>query len=779
MAKLFFRGTVNDSEFDLSRVSKVDLLPNDQAIDLSNCDREPIHVPGSIQPHGALLVLHETTLQILEISANSHNILGLEPRALLGKSISVLLEPDGVEQLREVLAQGDLENNPLFAFSLQPKGTAHKLDAVTHRHQGRVLLELEPQQINNGSSVDVRVLGASLRRLNRTDSALSFCQAAALEVQNISGFDRVMVYRFASDGSGEVIAEERRDDLEPFLGLHYPASDIPKQARALYVLNHLRLIADATYTSVPMLALELTEPLDMSYCFLRSVSPIHLEYLANMGVKASMSISIVRDGQLWGLIACHHYSGARLLAYNERAACEFLGQMVSLQLASKEQAESADYRSKLKSLSMRFLELIEREDDLKEALIQPDLQLLDYLEATGAAVVLHGEVHLLGKTPSSAQVQRLAEWLADEHAPFEIFATEKLSSRFAEAKAYQDVASGVLAVPVSRSGQDMEIWFRPEVPQTVTWGGDPNKPVTLAENGEQRLTPRKSFDAWREAVTGCAIAWKSVEIEAALELRRAVVSTALRRAEMLAGLNAELTRSNAELDSFAYVASHDLKEPLRGIHNYSTLLLEDAGDRLEPSERSKLETLVRLTQRMETLIDSLLLFSRVGRVDFRLRDCDLDKMVADVLDLLKPRLEQDKVTVRVPRVLPHTIADQARIGEVFNNLISNAIKYNDKTERWVEIGYQTALERQQLSVPTDLNPNASIFYVRDNGIGIATRHLENVFRIFKRLHARDAFGGGTGAGLTIARKIVERHGGQIWVESTPGAGSSFYFTLEG
>jgi two-component system, chemotaxis family, sensor kinase Cph1 len=768
---------MNDSEFDLSRVSKVDLLPTSSAIDLSNCDREPIHVPGSIQPHGALLVLHEETLQILEVSANTSEILGLEPRALLGNSISILLDGGGVKELREVLADANLEANPLYVLSVQPKGIARKLDAVTHRHKGRVLLELEPQRTND-AVIDMQFLGAALRRLNRTDSALAFCQAAALEVKSVSGFDRVMVYRFASDGSGGVIAEERRADLEPFLGLHYPASDIPQQARALYVLNHLRLIANAVYTPVPMLALELTEPLDMSYCFLRSVSPIHLEYLTNMGVKASMSISIVRDGQLWGLIACHHYSDARLLAFNERAACEFLGQMVSLQLASKEQAESADYRSKLKSLSGRFLELLEREDDLKEALIQPDLQLLDYLEATGAAVVLHGEVHLLGKTPSSAQVQRLAEWLTDEHAPFEVFASEKLSSHFAESSAYQDVASGVLAVPVSRSMQDLVMWFRPEVPQTVTWGGDPNKPVEIAENGEQRLTPRKSFDAWREEVAGCAIAWKSVEVEAALELRRAVVSTALRRAEMLAGLNAELTRSNAELDSFAYVASHDLKEPLRGIHNYSTLLLEDAGERLEPSEKAKLETLVRLTQRMETLIDSLLLFSRVGRVDFRLRDCDLDKVVADVLDLLKPRLEQDKVTVRVPRLLPNAVADQARIGEVFNNLIANAIKYNDKTERWVEIGFLEPLERQDLQTPPDLNLNANVFYVRDNGIGIAARHLEKIFRIFKRLHARDAFGGGTGAGLTIVRKIVERHGGQIWVESTAGAGSSFYFTLE-
>lgn len=240
-----------------------------------------------------------------------------------------------------------------------------------------------------------------------------------------------------------------------------------------------------------------------------------------------------------------------------------------------------------------------------------------------------------------------------------------------------------------------------------------------------------------------------------------------RRAEaLLERSNAELAQSNKELDDFAYVASHDLKEPLRGLHNYSLFLLEDYGEKLDADGRAKLETLVRLCRRMESLIDSLLHYSRVGRVDLAIGKVDLNDTLAGVLDSLGINLEAERVEVRIPRPLPTVRADRARVGEIFRNLISNAVKYNDKPEKWVEIGCENGAGRPP------------VFWVRDNGIGIPEKHHDAVFRIFKRLHARDKFGGGTGAGLTIVKKIVERHDGQVWVESTPGAGTTVYFTLE-
>ena len=229
--------------------------------------------------------------------------------------------------------------------------------------------------------------------------------------------------------------------------------------------------------------------------------------------------------------------------------------------------------------------------------------------------------------------------------------------------------------------------------------------------------------------------------------------------------NEELHQSNKELDDFAYIASHDLKEPLRGIHNFSNFLIEDYSDKLDDEGRSKLETLMRLTRRMETLIDSLLHFSRLGRVDLAIDQVNLNEIVAEVADSLAITLKETGVELRVPEPLPTVLCDRARVGEIFYNLVVNSIRYNDKPERWVEIGL----------TGRDWTP---VFYVRDNGIGIPEKHHDAVFRIFKRLHGRDKFGGGTGAGLTIVKKIVERHHGKIWLESSPGEGTTFYFTLQ-
>jgi PAS domain S-box-containing protein len=237
--------------------------------------------------------------------------------------------------------------------------------------------------------------------------------------------------------------------------------------------------------------------------------------------------------------------------------------------------------------------------------------------------------------------------------------------------------------------------------------------------------------------------------------------------------NAELECSNQELDDFAYIASHDLKEPLRGIHNYSSFLMEDYGDKLDAAGHAKLETIGRLAQRLEDLIDSLLKFSRVGRVDLAIQEADLNEVVAAVLDSLSITLQEQGIEIRIPKRLPTLRCDKVRIAEVFRNLISNAMKYNDKTDPWIEIG-SNIMEPPLSGLATT---GKRVFYVRDNGIGIREKHLDAVFRIFKRLHARDQFGGGTGAGLAIVKKIIERHEGRIWIESNYGEGSTFYFTL--
>ena len=234
----------------------------------------------------------------------------------------------------------------------------------------------------------------------------------------------------------------------------------------------------------------------------------------------------------------------------------------------------------------------------------------------------------------------------------------------------------------------------------------------------------------------------------------------------------ELALSNQELEDFSYIVSHDLKEPLRGISNYATFVIEDYGDRLDDKGREMLETLPRLAKRLETFLDDLLDYSRVGRLDLGVEETDLNKTVAGIVDTLQEFIDRNGADVRVPAPLPTVRCDSTRAGEVFRNLITNAVKYNDKAGKLVEISFRSG-EKQD-----DGGPDAApVFYVRDNGIGIPDKQQDAVFKIFKRLHARDKFGGGTGAGLTIVKRIVERHGGTIWLESEPGEGSTFYFTL--
>ena len=237
----------------------------------------------------------------------------------------------------------------------------------------------------------------------------------------------------------------------------------------------------------------------------------------------------------------------------------------------------------------------------------------------------------------------------------------------------------------------------------------------------------------------------------------------------------ELTRSNQELDDFAYIASHDLKEPLRGIHNYATFLQEDYSDKVDEDGREKLATLQRLTQRMDGLLDALLEFSRVGRGEFTAKDVDTGEVLNEVLESIRITLKEGNFDVRVPRTLPVVRGDGVLIGEVIRNLITNAMKYNDKPSKWIEIGYLTPGEN---GWPAGMEHRGVAMYVRDNGIGIAEKHHESIFRMFKRLHERDAFGGGTGVGLTIVKKIIERHAGQMTVASVPQEGTTFFFSLQ-
>ncbi|MGB7441950.1 MAG: ATP-binding protein [Coleofasciculaceae cyanobacterium] len=739
-----------------------------ETANLTNCDREQIHIPGSIQPHGLLFVLQEPQSEIIQVSNNSLEILGIHPHRLLEEKLSTLLDDQQVELIRQCLEEQFEATNPL-KITINNQSKTKTFEGIVHRTEGGVILELEPTAfVEKASLVNFHYLLIS--RINRLRSAKNLSdllEVIVKEIRNITGFDRVMIYQFDSSGSGSVIAEDKQDNLAPFLGLNYPDTDIPKQAKKLYTLNSIRLIPNVNYQPAKIVSAHnnsSNQPVDLSFSVLRSVSPLHIEYLQNMGVTASMSISIIKNRKLWGLIACHHYQ-PKYLSYEVRTVCEFLGQFISLELAARTDQEDQEYRIKLKSIQSSFVEIMSQKEDLIDALVNPASNLLDIVSAQGVAVCLDNQITCLGKTPKQSEVKILIDWIQEQFQD-NLFQTNSLPQLYPPAKQFKDVASGLLALCISKVKRYYILWFRPEVLQTVSWAGDPEKPKVIEEDGSVTISPRKSFTKWQETVQDKSLPWTRHEIDGAMELRSSIVGIVLKKADELAQINLELGRSNSELDAFAYIASHDLKEPLRGIHNYSNFLLEDYADALDEEGVDKLKTLIALTQRMEDLINSLLHFSRLGRINLSLHKTDLNQLIKNISTVFKASRQNGSFEIRVSQLLPIIYCDAIQINELFSNLISNAFKYNNREDKWAEIG---CLESSPQS--------DTIFYVKDNGIGIREKHLDSVFRLFKRLHSQKQYGGGTGAGLTIVQKIVERHNGRIWVESTYGEGSTFYFTL--
>lgn len=499
---------------------------NESFVDLGTCAREPIHIPGAIQPHGVLLVLQEPELTIVQASENTRLFFGREADSLVGERLDRLLTTGQVDAITAALiAEDPAESNPLQLGVTALEGNT-ALQGILHQHDGFAILEFEPV-LSEGNADFINFYKAVSKTTGRLQSALSL-QALVTEsaagVRQITGFDRVMIYRFAESGEGEVIAEAKKEGVEPYLGLRYPASDIPEQARRMYTLSPIRCIPTVKYTPVPLVpSLNTTthRPTDLSHAGLRSVSPIHREYLQNMGVAASMSVSIVRDGKLWGLVACHHFT-PKLVSYETRKACSFIGQILGGEIGRREAEEDSTYNSEATRIQARFLELIRSSTYPLAELVNAKPNLLDLIPAAGAAIVMKHRAQMIGVTPSYTEVLSIVAALRAADVP-STFATRSLRNHFSDAASMTKTASGVIALEVSAKNEEYILYFRPEVAQTVTWGGDPNKAAIATDDGF-RLSPRKSFAAWREQLQGAALPWTRNEVGVADELRKLVGS---------------------------------------------------------------------------------------------------------------------------------------------------------------------------------------------------------------------------------------------------------------
>ena len=501
-----------------------DILPPGQKIDLTNCEREPIHVLGNIQPFGFLIAV-TADWTIARASANLQDYAGLAPDMALGRPLIEIFSEAAVHAIRNrvTLLRGVDAVERLFGLALTPGGAP--FDVAVHFSGPLVVIEAEPAVVEEmEASAMVR---AMIARVGQADSFAAFLREGARQVRALTGFDRVKVYRFDEQGSGEVIAEALRPGVDSFLGQHYPASDIPAQARKLYMRNIFRVIYDINSVPVPVLPGldDKGQPLDLSLSVLRAVSPIHIEYLRNMGVDASLSISIIAEGKLWGMFACHHYS-PRLPSFAYRTAAELFGQMFSLMLESRERRESADYETRARTAIDRMMATMAQDVSLLSNAQWLGDMVLDTIPADGVGVCLDGTVALTGLAPNHAEFDRIVA-LLNNKAQGQVFSTDSIQTLIPEAAVYADRAAGLIAIPLSLNPRDYVVLFRSEQMRSVRWAGNPEKPVELGPHGD-RLTPRKSFELWSELVKGKSLPFTAAERRVAEGLRIGMLDVLVR-----------------------------------------------------------------------------------------------------------------------------------------------------------------------------------------------------------------------------------------------------------
>ena len=513
-------------------------------VDLTNCDREPIHLLGHVQSFGCLIAVSSDWI-VTYASQNVEKFLGFKAEDILGTAFGSWVNDKAIHAVRSrlQLLTSDDSVERIFSMAILRNNDAH-FDIALHKSGRHIVMEFEPndheEKLDRGGFI--RPL---IERLKTEDSIVSLCETAARHIRALTGFDRVMVYKFHPDDTGEVIAESAVKDIGTFLGLRYPATDIPKQARELYRRNTLRIISDVNDKVSPIIPERRKGemPLDLSLSGLRAVSPIHIEYLKNMGVGASLSISILKGDKLWGLFACHHYS-PRVLNYETRTAAELFGQMFSFLIEQQESAVEREESRRARKLHDQIMGELAEGATLSENFEMIASALKSVIDCDGVALTINGNFQATGSTPTKDEFNTLMRYLNRQETS-KIFATDSISSVHQPAEDYVSRAAGLLALPVSRVPRDYIVLFRKEITKEVNWAGNPEKPVTIGPNGI-RLTPRKSFEAWKEVVSGHSDYWTDGDIAAAESLRVTLLEVVLRMSDA-ANVEREKAQERQEL----------------------------------------------------------------------------------------------------------------------------------------------------------------------------------------------------------------------------------------
>ncbi|WP_298956228.1 histidine kinase dimerization/phosphoacceptor domain -containing protein [uncultured Methylobacterium sp.] len=713
-----------------------------EPVDPSLCEREPIHIPGAVQPHAVLIAAGLDDLAVTACSANVAEILAEDP---LGRPLGGILPPAFTDEIRRSLAAGMLDpGRPLRGRLRLPDEAGRPYVAVAHRSGDQIIVELElasdhPEDFRSASQLDTEIAVARLRDADDLDTAAN---AVAAEIRSLTGFDRVLVYRFDPDWNGAAIAEDKDPAWDhSLLGLHFPASDIPAQARALYTRAKSRFVVDRDYVPVPLVAAPGTsnDPVDLTFAQARSLSPVHLEYQRNLGVNGSMSISILVEDRLWGLMIGHHRK-PHYVAPETRAAVTVLTDAFAMRVQEMESRRLWRQQQEHLAIESRLVRELARSDDIVGALTGSDTTLLDLFDATGAATVADEAVSTLGRTPPPEAILAIAAWLRATLPPER---SSYVSSEFTLAHppsaVHRDVASGLLAAFVDPSRDHLLLWFRPEVPSTVTWGGDPRKPVLAGAGGLAAVLPRRSFERWVEERRGSSDPFADWQVGIAEALAQAVEGVVLRQRRKigeLTGLLADKERLLIQKDLLTREIDHRVKNSLQIVSAFLQMQKRQVSD---PEARQAFAETAARVMSVARVHDSLYQAESVEEVDL---GQTIETLCADLAGMAGSGHALDLDAER-GLMVPYRKA--VALSLIATELVTNAFKY----------AYGEAGGRVAISVSGDAAGGVRLS-VCDEGKGIhgdwATDRPQ-----------------GTGLGMKLIRAMLDQINARIEVENRPGA----------
>lgn len=749
---------------------KIKDIVNRDVVTLTNCEHEPIHIPGSIQPHGFLLGI-TSYWKIDFCTPNISDFLDLTFDQILGEKFDTIFGINAQKELNEYINDSKV---PLV-FPLELTLMGRHFQVTIHKSDTIYILEAEPQ--SSGKEQLANIYAQTIQfvsDMNNTRTLKDLCALVAEATRTITGYDRVMIYRFDADYNGEIYAENKRDDLEPFLGLHYPHTDIPSQARELYMKNQIRLIADIGYQPVPIFTIDDQENknLDLSLSVLRSTSPIHVEYLKNMGVGATLTISLIHHNRLWGLIACHHYS-PKNIAPEIKLAAKLQGQFITSQIDLRQSNDEYEIARKTSRALERLTALNLPLEQRSFQIICENPDLLKLCNAAGVSICMGDKLYKSGLTPSDKKIKKIISGMK-VYEYTRTFSTSKLSDFVSDLDGYEDV-SGIIYHSLGNG--NTIIWYKPETVAEISWAGDPEKAIVKDSKG---LHPRNSFHLWKQIVKNQSSIWLQPEINAAASYAHALHNQIImlllsEEEEKYRSLSEVLKETNSELENINWISTHDLQEPLRKIQFITSKVLSDTTEIPSVAIIDSLQRVTKSANRMQNLLIDILKYTRIKHTKESVQKVSLNYILEETLQEMKEIIIENKAVFDCDS-LPDVHAIPFLMKQLFSNILHNSLKYAS-LERLPVITITSSKE-------PEINEYSNKVYCHwvtfsDNGIGFEQEYAESIFKIFTRLHTLEKYDG-SGVGLALCKKIMQTCNGNIRAvgELNKGTEITIYFPCD-